>query len=79
MYNIYMKPRRNEIDTMPQCLEIQNRVGCLAGSEPVRPENPEVPGGARDPEVPGGAHDPMQRDDVDGDEAHGAEGAKSFS
>ena len=48
-----------------------------AGSEPVRPENPEapggardpeVPGGARDPEVPGGAHDPM-RDDVDGDEA----------
>ena len=36
----------------------------LAGSEPVRPENPdpEVPGGA------GGAHDPM-RDDVDGDEA----------
>ena len=39
-----------------------------AGSEPVRPENPELPGGARDPEVPGGAHDPM-RDDVDGDEA----------
>ena len=41
-----------------------------AGSEPVRPENPdsEVPGGARDPEVPGGARDPM-RDDVDGDEA----------
>ena len=48
-----------------------------AGSEPVRPENSEVPGGARDPEVsggardpevPGGAHDPM-RDDVDGDEA----------
>ena len=41
----------------------------------MRPENPEVPGGARDPEVPGGArevpggaHDPM-RDDVDGDEA----------
>ena len=51
------------------CLEIQNR-GLPAGSEPVRPENPdpEVPGGARDPEVPGGAHDPM-RDDVDGDEA----------
>ena len=58
------------------CLEIQNRE--VAGwSEPVRPENPEVPGGARDPEVPGGApepgvrggaHDPM-RDDVDGDEA----------
>ena len=39
-----------------------------AGSELVRPENPEVPGGARDPGVPGGAHDPM-RDDVDGDEA----------
>ena len=48
-----------------------------AGSEPVRPENPEapggardpgVPGGARDPGVPGGAHDPM-RDDVDGHEA----------
>ena len=48
-----------------------------AGSEPVRPENPEVPRGARDPEVPGGApdpgvrgraHDPM-RDGVDGDEA----------
>ena len=41
-----------------------------AGSEPVRPENPdpEVPGGARDPEVSGGAHDPM-RDDGDGDEA----------
>ena len=32
-----------------------------AGSEPVRPENP-------DPEVSGGARDPM-RDDVDGDEA----------
>ena len=29
-----------------------------AGSELVRPENPEVPGGARDPEVPGGARDP---------------------
>ena len=49
----------------------------MAGFEPVRPENPEapggaqnpeVPGGARDPEVPGGARDPM-RDDVDGDEA----------
>ena len=42
-----------------------------AGSEPVRSESPEVPGGAGrapDPEVPGGAHDPM-RDDVDGDEA----------
>ena len=51
------------------CLEIQNR-GLPAGSELVRPENPdpEVPAGARDPEVPGGAHDPM-RDDVDGDEA----------
>ena len=46
------------------------RIGGLpAGSEPVRPENPdpEVPGGARDPGVRGGAHDPM-RDDVDGDE-----------
>ena len=39
-----------------------------ARSEPVRLENPEVPGGARDPDVLGGAHDPM-RDDVDGDEA----------
>ena len=35
----------------------------------MRPENPEVPGGARDPGgVRGGAHNPM-RDDVDGDEA----------
>ena len=44
--------------------------GLPAGSEPVRPENPEpeVPGGARDPEVPGGAHDPIG-DDVDGDDA----------
>ena len=49
------------------CLEIQHR-GLPAGSEPVRLENPEVPGGARDPGVRGGAHDPM-RDDVDGDEA----------
>ena len=39
------------------CLEIQDR-GLPAGSEPVRPENPEVPGGARDPEVAGGARDP---------------------
>ena len=76
MYNIYMKPRENKIDAMP--LSGRFRIGRLpAGSEPVRPENPEVPGGARDPEVPGvarnpevrgGAHDPM-RDDVDGDEA----------
>ena len=29
-----------------------------AGSEPARPENPEVPGGAQNPEVPGGARDP---------------------
>ena len=29
-----------------------------AGSEPVRPENPEAPGGAQNPEVPGGARDP---------------------
>ena len=42
--------------------------GLPAGSEPVTPENPEAPGGARDPEVPGGAHDPMW-DDMDGDEA----------
>ena len=40
----------------------------LAGSEPVRPENLEVPAGARDPEVPGGARDSM-RNDLDGDEA----------
>ena len=55
-------------------LEIQNR-GLPAGSEPVRPENPD-PGGAGgvpDPEVPGGAHDPI------GDDVDGAEGAKSSS
>ena len=41
-----------------------------AGSEPVRPENPDPggAGGAPDPEVPGGAHDPIG-DDADGDEA----------
>ena len=47
-----------------------------AGSEPVRPENPDPEdpggaGGAPDPEVPegaGGAHVPM-RDDVDGEQA----------
>ena len=51
------------------CLEIQNR-GLPAGSELVRPENPDPrgAGGAPDPEVPGGAHDPSG-DDVDGDEA----------
>ena len=67
VYNIYVKPRENKIDAMP--LSGDSELGGLpAGSEPVRPENPEVAGGARDPEVPGGAHDPM-RDDVDGDEA----------
>ena len=67
LYNIYAKPRENKIDAMP--LSGGSELGGLpAGSEPVRPENPEAPGGARDPEVPGGAHDPM-RDDVDGDEA----------
>ena len=45
VYNIHVKPRE--------------KGGCRPGSEPLRPENPEVPGGA---------HDPM-RDDVDGDEA----------
>ena len=48
-----------------------------AGSEPVRPENPDPEdpggaGGAPDSEVPGGAggaHDPMRDDAVDGEEA----------
>ena len=35
--------------------------GLPAGSEPVRPENP-------DPEDPGGAHDPMRDDAMDGEE-----------
>ena len=73
--NIYMKPRENKIDAMP--LSGDSESGLPAGSEPVRPENPEVSGGARDPEDPGRArdpedpgraHDPM-RDDLDGDEA----------
>ena len=66
MYNIYMKPNGNKIDAMPLSEDSDNRPsgGLPAGSEPVRPENP-------DPDVPGragGAHDPMQYD-VDGDEA----------
>ena len=64
VYNIYMKPRENKIDAMPLSGDSESG-GCWPA---VRPENPEVPGGARDPGVPGGAHDPM-RDDVDGDEA----------
>ena len=67
VYNIYMKPRENKIDAMPLSGDTESG-GCRLGSEPVRPVNPEVPGGARDPGVRGGAHDPM-RDDVDGDEA----------
>ena len=67
VYNIYMKPRENKIDAMPLSGDSESG-GCRPGPEPVRPENPEVPGGARDPEVPGGAHD-LIRDDVDGDEA----------
>ena len=76
MYNIHVKPRGNKIDAMPLSGDSESG-GCRLGSEPVRPENSEVPGGARDPEVsggardpevPGGAQDPM-RDDVDGDEA----------
>ena len=67
--NIYMKPRETKTDAMPLSGDSES-VGLPAGSEPVRPENPdpEVPGGARDSQVPGRAHDPM-RDDVDGDEA----------
>ena len=50
VYNIYVKPRKTRLIRC-HCLAIQNRE--VAGwSEPVRPENPEVPGGARDPEVP---------------------------
>ena len=57
-----MKPRGNSTDAMPLSEDSDNRSsGLPAGSEPVRPENP-------DPEGSGGAHDPM-RDDVDGDEA----------
>ena len=67
VYNIYMRPRGNKIDAMPLSRDSELE-GLPAGSEPVRLENPEVPGGARDPGVRGGAHDPM-RDDVDGDEA----------
>ena len=66
VFNIYMKPRGNKIDAMP--LSGDSESGLPAGSDPVRPENPEVPGGARDPGVPGRAPDPV-RDDVDGDEA----------
>ena len=52
----------------------RSRVVCREIKNP----DPEVPGGARDPEVPGGARDPM-RDDVDDEEANGAEGAKPYS
>ena len=48
---------------MPLSEDSDNRLsGRLpAGSEPVRPENP-------DPEDPGGAHDPMRDDAMDGEE-----------
>ena len=59
VHNICVKPRENKIDAMP--LSGDSESGRLpAGSEPVRPENPEVPGGARDPEVPARARDPMR-------------------
>ena len=48
VYNIYVKPRENKIDAMPLSGDSESG-GLPAGSEPVRPENPEVPGGARDP------------------------------
>ena len=69
VYNIYTKPRETKIEAMPLSGD-SGSGGLPAGSEPVRPENPdpEVPGGARDPEVPRGAHEPV-RDDVDGDDA----------
>ena len=57
VYNIYMKPRGNETDAMP----LSEPSDVLAGSEPVRPENP-------DPEDPGGGHDSMRDDAVDGEE-----------
>ena len=56
VYNIYMKPRENKIDGMPLSGDSESGEegeGLSAGSEPVRPGNP-------DPEVPGGAHDPRQ-------------------
>ena len=71
VYNIYMKPRGNKTDAMPLS---ESSGGLPAGSEPVRPENPDPEdpgGGAPDPEVPeaaGGAHVPM-RDGVDGEQA----------
>ena len=70
VYNIYMKPKGNNIDAMPLSGESESAGGLSAGSELVRPDNPDPggAGGAPDPEVPGGVHDPM-RDDVDGDEA----------
>ena len=48
VYNIHVKPRENKIDAMPLSGHSESG-GLSAGSEPVRPENPEVPGGARDP------------------------------
>ena len=56
VYNIYVKPRKITLMRCC-CLEIHNW-GLPAGSEPVRPENPEAPGGAQNPEVPGGAQNP---------------------
>ena len=58
VYNIYMIPRGNKTDAMPLS---ESSTRFPAGSEPVRPENP-------DPEDPGGAHDPMRDDAVDGEE-----------
>ena len=72
VYNIYMKPRRNKIDAMPLSEDSDNRSmgGLPAGSDTVRPENP-------DPEDPGGAHDPM-RDVVDGEERRWCRWCQTF-
>ena len=61
-----MEPRRNKTDAMPlfDDSDKPSSGGIPAGSEPVRPENP-------DPENPGeagGAHDPTRDDAVDGEE-----------
>ena len=62
VYNIYIKPRENNIDAMP--LSGDSESGSCRPSERARPENP-------DPEIQKFQEehmDPM-RDDVDGDEA----------
>ena len=61
MYNIHVEPEGGEIDAMPLSEDSDNRFseGSPAGSEPVKPENPDPEdpggtGGAPDPEVPRG-------------------------